>query len=97
MDLLKDSPRRTTSVQWPAEVDDHLDLLVALVAAEGVPVSRAQLLSALVADAHLNGEALSQIVRRYLGGLQVGDLAAAAPPSDDLPASPRRGRRRSAA
>jgi hypothetical protein len=83
-------------VQWPAEVDDHLDVLVALVAAEGVPVSRSQMLSALVADARLNGEALSGIARRYLGGLQAGELAATAPPPEVLPETPRRGRRRSA-
>ena len=97
MELLKDSSRRTTSVQWPAEVDEHLNVLVALLAAEGVQISRSQLLAALVADARLTGEDLARIARQYLGGLQTGELAAVAPPSEALPGTPRRGRRRSVA
>ncbi|MEU1969382.1 hypothetical protein ABZ541_29000 [Micromonospora sediminicola] len=93
MGLLKNSPRRTTSVQWPAEVDAHLDLLVRLAANEGIPISRAQMLSALVANASLSGPTMAKMARRYLGQLKVGDLARAAQP-DDLPEVRHRGRQR---
>ena len=95
MDLLKDSPRRTTSVQWPAEVDAHLDFLVQLLAGQGIQISRAQMLSALVAEASPNGPALARLARRYLGRLQAGELAAlAATHSDHLPSVRHRGRQR---
>jgi hypothetical protein len=94
LDLLKDSRRRTTSVQWPEEVDGHLDLLVRLAADEGIPISRAQMLSALVANATLSGPALARIARRYLGRLEVGDLARMAPQRDELPSVRHRGRQR---
>ncbi|TCB94452.1 hypothetical protein E0H26_21265 [Micromonospora zingiberis] len=94
MGLLKDSRRRTTSVQWPAEVDAHLDLLVRLAADEGIPMSRAQMLSALVANASLSGPTVAKMVRRYLGQLKVGDLARGAPRSEDLPQVRHRGRQR---
>ena len=83
-----------TSVQWPAEVDAHLDLLVRLAADQGVQVSRAQMLSALVAHARLNGPAVGKLARWYLGQLQAGDLATMAPPHEDLPAVRHRGRQR---
>ncbi|GIE90732.1 hypothetical protein [Actinoplanes regularis] len=94
MDLLKDSDRRTTSVQWPDEVDAHLDLLVRLAANEGILISRAQMLSALVADANLNRTVVAKIARRYLSQLKAGDLVRAAPPDDVLPAVRHRGRQR---
>jgi hypothetical protein len=94
VDLLKDAPRRTTSVQWPAEVDAHLDLMVRLAAEQGVLVSRAQMLSALVAGASLNGATVGTLARRYLGQLRAGDLARLAPPPDELPAVRHRGRQR---
>ena len=97
VDLLKDSQRRTTAVQWPTEVDDHLDHLVRLLAAEGIQISRAQLLAALVADANPNGTSLARVARRYLGRMQVGDLAAIAPEAGRLPSTARRGRRRRSA
>lgn len=90
---MKDSPRRTTSVQWPAEVDAHLDLLVRLAADQGVLISRAQMLSALVADASVSGATVGRLARRYLGRLKAGDLARLAPP-DELPAVRHRGRQR---
>lgn len=94
MGLLKDSDRRTTSVQWPDEVDAHLDLLVRVAADEGIPISRAQMLSALVANANLNGAAVAKITRRYLGQLNEGDLARSAPPDGRLPEVRHRGRQR---
>jgi hypothetical protein len=92
--LLKDSQRRTTSVQWPAEVDAHLELLIRLAAARGVVISRAQMLSALVATASLDGAAVAGMAQRYLGGMNEGDLPATAPPPHHLPEVRRRGRQR---
>jgi hypothetical protein len=92
--LLKDSQRRTTSVQWPAEVDAHLDLLVRLAADEGIPISRAQMLSALVANASVSGPVVARIARRYLGDLHAGDLVQTAPPPERLPQVRHRGRQR---
>lgn len=95
MDLLKDSPRRTTSVQWPEEVDAHLDLLVRVLAGEGIVLSRAQMLAALVADASPRGPGLARLTRRYLGRLRAGELAALrAQQADQLPTVRYRGRQR---
>jgi hypothetical protein len=91
--LLKDAERRTTSVQWPVEVDDRLDLLVRVAADEGIPVSRAQMLSALVADASLDQAWLADVARRYLQARE-GALADSAPAQDRLPAVKYRGRQR---
>lgn len=65
MELLKDSAKRTTLVQWPTAVDARLETLLGLLAVEGVEVSRAQLLAALVAEAPLDGNALGRKVRAY--------------------------------
>lgn len=93
MVLLKDAERRTTSVQWPVEVDDRLDLLVRVAADEGIPVSRAQMLSALVAEASLDQGWLADVARRYLRTRE-GALAGSAPAQDLLPTVKHRGRRR---
>jgi hypothetical protein len=94
VDLLKDSQRRTTSVRWPDEVDAHLNLLVRMAADEGILISRAQMLSALVAHADLSPPAVAEIARRYLGKLKAGDLARTVPSPDELPAVRYRGRQR---
>lgn len=65
MELLKDSTKRTTSVQWPEAVDARLEVLVALAAADGEQVSRAQLLAALVANSPMDGGQLSEMIRSY--------------------------------
>lgn len=65
MELLKDSAKRTTSVQWPQAIDDRLQVLVAMAAAAGEPVSRAQLLAALVAGTPMEGEHIGEAVRSY--------------------------------
>lgn len=91
--LLKDAERRTTSVQWPVEVDDRLDLLVRVAADEGIPVSRAQMLSALVADASLDQTEIADVARRYLRARE-GALVRSAPAPDRLPTVRYRGRRR---
>jgi hypothetical protein len=92
--LLKDSPRRTTTVQWPVEVDARLDLLIRLAADRGVVISRAQMLSALVATASVDGADVAGMALRYLGRINEGDLPAAAPPSHQLPEVRHRGRKR---
>jgi hypothetical protein len=92
--LLKDSQRRTTAVQWPAEVDGRLDLLVRLAASEGVVISRAQMLSALVASASITSADLARIALHYLGRLNEGDLVRSAPTDRQLPAVRYRGRQR---
>ena len=91
-DLLKDARRRTTSVQWPDEVDNHLEVLCQLLAAAGTPISRSQLLAALVATAPLDGRRLAQTARRYFR-IRIGGLSTSAKPAD-LPALTRVGRRR---
>jgi hypothetical protein len=92
--LLKDSQRRTTLVKWPVEIDDHLDLLIRLAAADGIQISRAQMLSALVANVDLSGTAMAEVARRYLM-MSEGDLASSAlPQRDRLPVVRHRGRQR---
>jgi hypothetical protein len=92
--LLKDSPRRTTAVQWPVEVDAHLDLLVRLAASQGVVISRAQMLSALVAHASVSSADVARVALQYLGRLNDGDLTGAAPNDAQLPVVRYRGRQR---
>lgn len=65
MELLKDSAKRTTSVQWPDAIDARLEVLIALAAASGEQVSRSQLLAALVAGAPMDGGKLGDAVRAY--------------------------------
>jgi hypothetical protein len=92
--LLKDSARRTTAVQWPIEVDAHLELLVRLAASEGVVISRAQMLSALVAAASVGSKDVARIATTYLGRLNDGDLASTVPDEVQLPVVRHRGRQR---
>lgn len=76
-------------------MDAHLDLLVRVLAGEGIQLSRAQMLAALVADASPRGPALARLTRRYLSRLQVGELAALRAQQDDqLPSVRYRGRQR---
>jgi DNA-binding response OmpR family regulator len=93
VELLKDSERRTTSVQWPAEVDAHLDLLRRVAAEQGVQISRAQLLAALVADATLDGRRLAAVAVKYLRRL-AGDLERSTEAIKELPSVRQPGRRR---
>lgn len=65
MELLKNSQKRTTSVQWPEAVDDRLEALLGLAVAAGERVSRAELLAMLVAEAPLNGRQIGERVRAY--------------------------------
>jgi DNA-binding response OmpR family regulator len=93
MELLRDSPKRTTSVQWPDAVDARLEILAALATAAGEQVSRAQLLAALVAMAPLDKEALSVAVHSYRQQLHE-EFATATAQVEDLPRVRRSGRKR---
>ncbi|WP_412738433.1 hypothetical protein [Krasilnikovia sp. MM14-A1259] len=92
---MKDSSRRNTSLQWPAEVDAHLDYLVRLAASQGVVISRAQMLAALVSDASVNAATVAASALRYLGSCREGDLARREAGAAQLPTVRYRGRRRS--
>lgn len=80
-------------MQWPAEVDAHLDLLRRIAAAQGVQISRAQLLAALVADATLDGAHLAEVALHYLRR-PAGDLERSTSAIGELPVAPQPGRRR---
>jgi hypothetical protein len=93
MKLLKDSTKRMTSVEWPTEVDARLDVLRRLAAAEGVQISRAQLLAALVVETALQGPVLAEVATRYLAH-RVEDFAAEPDSLPELPVVSVPGRRR---
>jgi hypothetical protein len=78
--------RKVTSVQWPAAVDAHLDLLLSRCIDAGENTSRSQILAALVTGAPLDGEALGVIVRNYRR-LSIDQFVA--PASDGYPPGPR--------
>lgn len=80
-------------MQWPAEVDAHLDLLRRLAAGQGVQISRSQLLAALVADATLDGPRLAEVALHYLRR-SVGELEGSTSAIGELPVAPQPGRRR---
>ncbi|WP_329266666.1 hypothetical protein [Streptomyces sp. NBC_01451] len=59
--------RRTTSVQWPEDVDRRLNILVRAATAAGERTSRAELLAALVTTAEAQPEQLALLLHRYRG------------------------------
>ncbi|WP_037622782.1 hypothetical protein [Streptomyces aureus] len=66
MELLhRQQQRRTTSVQWPEDIDRRLNILVRAAAAAGERTSRAELLAALVAAADAEPEELALLLHRY--------------------------------
>ncbi|MET7944190.1 hypothetical protein [Streptomyces sp. NPDC005302] len=66
MELLhRQQQRRTTSVQWPEDIDRHLNILVRAATAAGERTSRAELLAALVAAADPQPEQLTVLLHRY--------------------------------
>ncbi|MEU9015718.1 hypothetical protein AB0D12_39815 [Streptomyces sp. NPDC048479] len=65
MELLCHQARRTTSVAWPADVDQRLNLLVRAAAAAGEQTSRAQLLAALVTAVRVDPDHLAELLHRY--------------------------------
>lgn len=93
MELLKDSVKRTTSVQWPEVVDARLDALVSLAAAKGEKVSRAELLGMLVSEAPLDGQRLGRSIRAYRR-LRLDAFTRVTAALGELPPIRRPGRRR---
>ncbi|MFF0000748.1 hypothetical protein [Streptomyces avermitilis] len=66
MELLhRQQQRRTTSVQWPEDIDRRLNILVRAATAAGERTSRAELLAALVAAADTQPEQLALLLHRY--------------------------------
>jgi hypothetical protein len=66
MELLhRQQQRRTTSVQWPEDIDRRLNILVRAATAAGERTSRAELLAALVAAADTQPEQLALLLRHY--------------------------------
>lgn len=92
MSLVSDAERRNTLVALPEPVDERLELLIRVARAEGVQVSRSQMLAAMVAAAPTTPERLSRMVLRYLSLNQ--PTFSAGHPGGDLPEVRHRGRRR---
>jgi hypothetical protein len=66
MDLVADADRRKVLVALPEPVDERLEWLLRVAKAAGTPVSRSQLLAAVVASAPTGQRELARIVQRYL-------------------------------
>ncbi|WP_046498436.1 hypothetical protein [Streptomyces odonnellii] len=56
---------RTTSVQWPEDIDRRLNILVRAATTAGERTSRAELLAALIAAADTQPEQLALLLYRY--------------------------------
>ncbi|OEJ56809.1 hypothetical protein BGM19_00855 [Streptomyces agglomeratus] len=65
MELAWRARRRKALVTWPDAVDERLDLLVAAGLAAGESVNRSHLLAALVLNADLSPEVVTDILRAY--------------------------------
>lgn len=65
--LVRRGERWTTSISWPAVIDERLRALVdvAIEAGETDSLARNELLAALVADAPADGVALRQLLSSY--------------------------------
>lgn len=92
MRLVSDAERRKTLVALPEPVDQRLNLLIRVARADGILVSRSQMLAAIVAAAPTTPRGLSTMVRRYLALTQAAFTAE--DPSGDLPEVRHRGPRR---
>jgi hypothetical protein len=66
MDLVVDADRRKVLVALPEPVDERLEWLLRVAKAAGAPVSRSQMLAAVVATAPTGPRELRQIVQYYL-------------------------------
>ncbi len=66
MELVADADRRKVLVVLPEPVDERLERLLQVAKAAGTPVSRSQMLAAVVANAPTGPGELAQIVQRYL-------------------------------
>lgn len=96
MELVWQTQRRKTLVDWPQLVDDRLEILVRAATAAGENVSRAQVLAALVATADTSPEAVAAAIHRYRL-LEPADLESDRPDEALLPQVTHRGPRRSPA
>lgn len=63
--LCHQEARRTTSISWPADVDDRITVLVRLAAAAGERTSRAELLAAMISAAETDPQALANLLHSY--------------------------------
>ena len=66
MELVADADRRKVLIALPEPVDERLERLLRVAKAAGTPVSRSQLLAAVVASAPTGRGELARIVRHYL-------------------------------
>ncbi len=66
MELVVDADRRKVLIALPEPVDDRLEWLLRVAKAGGTPVSRSQMLAAVVASAPTGPGELGRIVQRYL-------------------------------
>jgi hypothetical protein len=66
MDLVADADRRKVLFALPEPVDERLEWLLRVAKAAGTPVSRSQMLAAVVASAPTGPGELARIVQRYL-------------------------------
>jgi len=64
-----------TTIRWPCEVDNALDLLVEAATADSPPASRARLLAALVVDvrSRIDAEFVDDLLASY-GGTNLDSL-----------------------
>lgn len=66
MELVADADRRKVLVALPEPVDERLEWLLRVAKAAGTPVSRSQMLAAVVASAPIGPGELAQVVQSYL-------------------------------
>jgi hypothetical protein len=66
-DIVRDAPKKTTSMSWPWPVDELLDRLVdlAVLAGDSSGLSRGELLAALIHAAPREGRLLKDILEAY--------------------------------
>lgn len=65
MDLLRHQQRHVTSVSWPTDVDDKLNVLVRAAAAAGERTSRAEILAALITAVDIDPDELAAALHHY--------------------------------
>ena len=66
MELVADADRRKVLVALPEPIDQRLEWLLRVAKAAGTPVSRSQMLAAVVASAPTRPGELARIVQGYL-------------------------------
>ncbi|MHA4815842.1 hypothetical protein ACXZ65_15980 [Streptomyces aculeolatus] len=92
MEHVFQSERRRTLLEWPSLIDERLEILIRAAVAAGEPVSRAQMLAALVAQTDADPDDVADTVRSYRR-LRCTDFAVGND-RDDLPRVRHTGRRR---